>query len=86
LEIEHADSEPMLTDAAHPVIALLQQGGSRCVGAPWFSDAGVFARHGVPAIALGPGSIAQAHTKDEWLAVEDLEKGAAFFRDFLLRL
>lgn len=86
VEIEHVDSRPMLTDENHPVIALLKQCGSRCIGSPWFSDAGIFAQRGVPSIALGPGSIAQAHTRDEWLAVADLEKGVAFFRDFLLRL
>jgi acetylornithine deacetylase/succinyl-diaminopimelate desuccinylase-like protein len=86
VEIEHINSPPMLTDESHPVIALLKQLGSRGVGAPWFSDAGIFAQRGVPAIALGPGSIAQAHTRDEWIAVEDLEKGAAFFCDLLRRL
>ena len=54
-----------------------------CVGAPWFCDAAVFARDGTPAIALGPGSIAQAHTRDEWIGVENLERGAEFFARFL---
>jgi acetylornithine deacetylase/succinyl-diaminopimelate desuccinylase-like protein len=86
VEIEHVNSPPTLTDEGHPLIGVLKQLGSRCVGAPWFSDAGIFAHRGMPAIALGPGSIAQAHTRDEWIAVEDLEKGAAFFREFLLRV
>ena len=46
----------------------------------------MFAQHGTPAIALGPGSIAQARTKDEWIAVEDLEKGERFFSSFLSAL
>jgi acetylornithine deacetylase/succinyl-diaminopimelate desuccinylase-like protein len=86
VEIEHANSLPMLTDEQHPIIGLLKQCGSRCAGSPWFSDAGIFARAGMPSIALGPGSIAQAHTRDEWIAVDDLEKGAAFFQNFLARL
>ena len=86
LEISHVISKPMLTDEAHPVIAKLRQCGSRCIGAPWFSDAGVFAQHGMAAIALGPGSIAQAHTKDEFIAVADLEGGVEFFERFLRRL
>ena len=86
LEIAHTSSQPMLTDSSHAVIRLLQKCGSACIGAPWFSDAGVFAAAGMPAIALGPGSIAQAHTRDEWIAIGDLEKGVAFFRDFLTRL
>lgn len=86
LAIEETSSRPMITDQSHPVIGLLEKCGSRCVGAPWFSDAGVFAEAGMPAIALGPGSIAQAHTRDEWIAVEDLERGVGFLRGFLSRL
>ena len=84
--IEESRSRPMLTDAAHPVIGLLEKCGSRCIGSPWFSDAGIFAAAGTPAIALGPGSIAEAHTRDEWISIADLEKGVAFFRDFLALL
>ena len=86
LEIEHTSSQPMITDSSHALIRLLEKCGSACIGAPWFSDAGIFAAAGMPAIAIGPGSIAQAHTRDEWIAVADLEKGVAFFRDFLSRL
>ena len=86
LEIEHTRSQPMLTDSSHAVIRLLEKCGSKCIGAPWFSDAGIFSTAGMPAIALGPGSIAQAHTKDEWIAVADLEKGVEFFEAFLRRL
>ena len=86
LEIASTRSNPMITDASHAVIRLLQGCGSACIGAPWFSDAGIFAAAGMPAIAIGPGSIAQAHTRDEWIAVEDLERGVAFFRDFVSRL
>jgi acetylornithine deacetylase len=35
---------------------------------------------------MGPGSIAQAHTCDEWIALEELEKGASFFENFLRSL
>ena len=45
-----------------------------------------FAERGMPAVALGPGSILQAHTKDEWIAVADLEKGVEFFTKFLSQL
>jgi acetylornithine deacetylase/succinyl-diaminopimelate desuccinylase-like protein len=76
----------MLTDTSHAVIRTLEKCGSQCIGSPWFSDAGIFSAAGMPAIALGPGSIAQAHTRDEWIAVADLEKGTAFFRDFIARL
>jgi acetylornithine deacetylase/succinyl-diaminopimelate desuccinylase-like protein len=38
------------------------------------------------AVALGPGSIAQAHTEDEYISVDDLQRGVAFFRKFLASL
>jgi acetylornithine deacetylase/succinyl-diaminopimelate desuccinylase-like protein len=86
LEISVLRSLPLYTNPAHPLLDQLSQLGARAVGAPWFCDAAVFAKHGSPAIAMGPGSIAQAHTKDEWIALEDLEKGASFFEAFLRSL
>jgi acetylornithine deacetylase/succinyl-diaminopimelate desuccinylase-like protein len=86
LEIQVSRAHPLLTPLDHPLLDKLQSQGSLPSGAPWFCDAAVFAKHGSPAIALGPGSIAQAHTCDEWIALEDLEKGAAFFESFLRSL
>jgi acetylornithine deacetylase/succinyl-diaminopimelate desuccinylase-like protein len=83
LEIEESSSRPMITDPSHPMIRILEKCGSRSIGAPWFSDAGVFSVTGTPSIAIGPGSIAQAHTRDEWISVADLEKGVEFFQRFL---
>ena len=48
-------------------------------GAPWFSDASHLANAGIPSICLGPGSIDQAHTADEFIKIPDLEKGADWF-------
>ena len=60
--------------------------GAALTGAPWFCDAAYLAEAGVPAIALGPGSITQAHTKDEWIDVAELERGAAFWVKWLRSL
>ncbi len=86
VEVSHLGSKPLYTDPAHPLIGKLSSLGASPVGAPWFCDAAVFAHKGMPAVALGPGSIAQAHTADEWIAVRDLEEGADFFEKFLLSL
>lgn len=86
VEIEASKASPLYTALKHPLLEKLQSLGSRPVGAPWFCDAAVFAKNGSPGIAMGPGSIAQAHTRDEWIAVEDLEAGAAFFERFLRSL
>jgi acetylornithine deacetylase/succinyl-diaminopimelate desuccinylase-like protein len=84
--ISMASSLPLFTDPAHPLIQVLQRCGAGLVGAPWFCDAAVFAASGCPAIAMGPGSIAQAHTCDEFILLDDLEKGAEFFLGFLRNL
>ncbi|MEI6321964.1 MAG: M20 family metallopeptidase [bacterium] len=86
LQLSYLSSKPLDTDPDHPLIGKLVRLGASPVGAPWFCDAAVFASQGVPAVALGPGSIAQAHTADEWIAVGDLEAGAEFFEKFLLSL
>lgn len=86
LELECHGSAPLHTDPAHPLVSKLSSLGAAPVGAPWFCDAAVFAEKGMPSVALGPGSIAQAHTADEWIAVIDLEAGADFFERFLRSL
>lgn len=83
IDISIEASAPLFTDPAHPLIGKLKSCGAGLSGAPWFCDAAVFAAQGCPAIALGPGSIAQAHTCDEFIAVADLEAGARFFLKFL---
>jgi acetylornithine deacetylase/succinyl-diaminopimelate desuccinylase-like protein len=79
-------STPLYTAPSHPLIEKLGSLNALPVGAPWFCDAAVFSAAGMPAIALGPGSITQAHTADEWIKVSDLEAGADFFEKFLRSL
>ncbi len=83
LEIEGTGAPPMFTEPDHAVIDALREAGAGLTTAAWFCDGAMFAARGVPAVAVGPGSIAQAHTKDEWIAVADLEAGVAFFKRFL---
>lgn len=83
VEVEMKQSLPLFTDPEHPLIAALKKAGGQLVGAPWFCDAAVLSAAGIPSVAAGPGSIAQAHTKDEWISVEDLEGGVEFYRNFL---
>jgi len=83
LDISIWEASPLDTDPSHPLIQLLLKNGSRLTGAPWFCDAAVFAEAGIPAVAAGPGFIAQAHTNDEWIAVSELELGVQFYRSFL---
>jgi len=86
VEITYQCSAPLYTDPAHPLLLKLSELGATPVGAPWFCDAAVFAAKGMPAVALGPGSIGQAHTADEFISVKDLDEGADFFGRFLRSL
>ena len=76
-------SDPLYTSPDHPFIEKFVALGSRLTGASWFCDAACFALQGTPAIAIGPGSIAQAHTADEFIEIAELERGAQFFANFL---
>lgn len=82
IEVE-VDSVPLQTDPEHFGVKALKAIGSELTTAPWFCDAGRLANGGIPAVAVGPGSIAQAHTKDEFLAVDDLLSGVEFYAAFL---
>jgi acetylornithine deacetylase/succinyl-diaminopimelate desuccinylase-like protein len=78
-----AGSEALDTDPSHPLIAKLVEVGGKPAGAAWFCDAAIFSAAGTPAVAVGPGSIAQAHTEDEFIEVAALERGVEFFKKFL---
>lgn len=43
---------------------------------PYGTDASSVQEAGIPAVVFGPGDIAQAHTKDEWVELSQLEKAA----------
>ena len=45
---------------------------SRVRGVPYGTDAGPLAETGLPCFVFGPGDIAQAHTKDEWVELEQV--------------
>lgn len=79
-------SEGLDTDPSHRLIAKLIEAGGRPAGAAWFCDAAIFSARGIPAVAVGPGSIAQAHTADEFVEAAALERGAEFFKKFLRSL
>jgi acetylornithine deacetylase/succinyl-diaminopimelate desuccinylase-like protein len=76
-------SPPLDTDESLPWVRRLGEQARGFTTAPWFSDACILGGPGSPAICIGPGSIAQAHTKDEFILLRDLEEGADFFRRWM---
>jgi acetylornithine deacetylase len=48
------------------------------------TDAAVFSKH-METVIIGPGSILQAHTVDEWMALDQFDKGINIFSQFVDR-
>jgi len=77
-------TQPCLdTSAGDPFVQRLVAHGAALTGAPWFCDAAYLAEVGIPSVAVGPGSITQAHTKDEWIDLAALQRGADFWIQWL---
>jgi len=79
------ENPPMEVSDDHPWINRMQVANpeSKTVSAPWFSDAAHLNAAGIPSICIGPGSINQAHTKDEFIRITDLEAGVVYFENFI---
>jgi Acetylornithine deacetylase/Succinyl-diaminopimelate desuccinylase and related deacylases len=75
----HRDGPSYALPESHPWLRRIAPGVRGFETAPWFSDANVFNAHGIPSVAVGPGSIAQAHTRDEFITESALAEGAAAF-------
>ena len=55
----------------------------KIAGFPACCDLAYFTNANIPAVLYGPGSIAQAHTADEFVPVRQLEEALAFYRECL---
>ena len=64
------------TSLAESLSATIRQQGHRGerIGVAYGTDAAALAVDQVPTVVFGPGNIAQAHTKDEWVSVDQLEQ------------
>ncbi|MGH2915951.1 MAG: ArgE/DapE family deacylase [Solirubrobacteraceae bacterium] len=78
----HGDVPPSLVDREQPICqttldAMASLGLGRRIASrtTWF-DGATYCRFGTPAIAFGPGSIAQAHAVDEYVPVQELVRAA----------
>lgn len=79
----HREGPAFVTARTEPWAKRLRRAGRGWASADWFCDANIFAGHGIPAVAFGPGSIAQAHTRDEFILTRELTAGVAAFGQFL---
>jgi acetylornithine deacetylase/succinyl-diaminopimelate desuccinylase-like protein len=91
LESCSVEKPALATAADHPSVraclaALARVGVAADVGTAAFAtDASLLTEAGIPAIVLGPGSIAQAHTATEFVAIEQVELATRFFTALLER-
>jgi acetylornithine deacetylase len=71
---------PLSGEGADAAIAVAEALGAtrRADGLPFGTEGGFFANAGIPTVVCGPGSIAQAHQPDEWIAVSELEAASRF--------
>jgi acetylornithine deacetylase len=74
-------SAPALSDADNgPLAARLAAcasaagGTCRTLGVPYASEAAFLAAAGIPTVVFGPGHVEQAHTADEWVAVDEVRR------------
>ena len=79
---------PLETSPKLPLVQcfLRSVGQRRSMGVDFFCDAAVLAAGGIPSVVFGPGDIAQAHTADEWISLDSLERGKNLLLRFLKSL
>jgi acetylornithine deacetylase len=59
-------------------LALRLAGSNETHAVSYATEAGLFQEAGSPSVVIGPGDIAQAHTADEFIAKEQLDRCMAF--------
>jgi acetylornithine deacetylase len=57
-------------------------GSHQVMGVPYGTDASTIAAAGIPAVVFGPGDIARAHTADEWVSLDEVEKAGEILYRF----
>ncbi|HTV24840.1 MAG TPA: M20/M25/M40 family metallo-hydrolase [Polyangiaceae bacterium] len=92
-DVEIADlrmgKEPLFLEPEHAAFQACRRALERCGcdGGPasvaFGTDAGLFARAGIPSLVLGPGSIDRAHTDAEYVEIDQLERMVGVYEQLL---
>jgi acetylornithine deacetylase/succinyl-diaminopimelate desuccinylase family protein len=57
-------------------------GSHELIAVPFGTDASTIQEAGIPAVVFGPGDIAQAHTRDEWIELKQVEQASEILWQF----
>jgi succinyl-diaminopimelate desuccinylase len=80
-------SPPAPPHRDHPLLRALAESGVGQVQPKFaWTDVARFAQVGVTAANFGPGTLAQAHQRNEWTSLADLQAGDALLRRWLERI
>ncbi|MCS7269888.1 MAG: M20 family metallopeptidase [Gemmataceae bacterium] len=88
LRLSHAPCPPLSPQGSAPLVHHFGRVIDSVVGqhtvqaVPFGTDAATLALAGIPAIVFGPGDIAQAHTHDEWIDLDQLAPAAEILYRF----
>ena len=76
---------PLDTDPDLPLVQFFLRAANRRKpkGVPYFTDASTIAMGGTPSLVFGPGNIAQAHSTDEWVELEQVDRAYSIVSKFL---
>ncbi|RXT46432.1 acetylornithine deacetylase [Bosea sp. Tri-44] len=75
-----ASVPPLNCNPDSPAVGVARQLGGLWppITMPFGTEAGFFQQAGIPALVCGPGSIAQAHQPNEWIAISELAAADRF--------
>ena len=82
VEIAAPTLEPVAGSPAEQ-LALGLTGANAAVAMSYVCEAGLFSGAGIPAVVCGPGSVAEAHQPNEFIAVDQLEACTGFLNRLL---
>lgn len=71
---------PSTIELQHPIIRSGMSLGAQTYGSPTMSDQALLP---LPSVKVGPGDSARSHSADEYIYIEEIERGVVFYIDLL---
>ena len=89
IEVElTVQGQPMMTDAGSDIerVVLELTANQSSTAAPYYTEGGIYNDAGIPTVICGPGDIDQAHRPNEFITLEQFEKGLPFLGRLIERV